>query len=493
MGRVLGLVAPLMLSLAASPSWGAIGVSPVTDTRAPRAHQALVWQRALLPGADAAWSLPNRRPARAFSPSASAKLQYVRSNPHRSGDYLRPRECAVESNVTTGPDPSTLAVLALLPARLGGEPTVSKVAQTVPPLQHDPSPADAASAAVAASPVVAANPVVATSLVVATSPVVAVSPIVVPSPAVEASPTVAANPESAPASVADASSVPAPELSIGRLDIKELDRELAERFVRLKLTSAAALVVDQQEGNLLFAKNPDAVRSIASITKLMTAMVALDAGLPLDERLTVQAADVRIAKGKQSRLKVGVSLTRREMFKLALMSSENRAAAALARTYPGGLPAFVEAMNRKADSLGMVDSRFVEPTGLDSNNVSTAHDLALMVNAAYAYALIRESTTSDLHEVPAPGRRNHRAVMYHNSNRLVRDSEWDVGLSKTGYIGKAGRCLAMQATIAAKPVIIVLLDSLGKVARVADANRIKRWLEGPDVTVAGAVRNKPRM
>jgi D-alanyl-D-alanine endopeptidase (penicillin-binding protein 7) len=181
------------------------------------------------------------------------------------------------------------------------------------------------------------------------------------------------------------------------------------------------------------------------------------------------------------------------MFKLALMSSENRAAAALARTYPGGLPAFVEAMNRKADSLGMVDSRFVEPTGLDSNNVSTAHDLALMVNAAYAYALIRESTTSDLHEVPGPGRRNHRAVTYHNSNRLVRDSEWDVGLSKTGYIGKAGRCLVMQATIAAKPVIIVLLDSLGKVARVADANRIKRWLEGPDVTAAGAVRNKPRM
>jgi D-alanyl-D-alanine endopeptidase (penicillin-binding protein 7) len=202
---------------------------------------------------------------------------------------------------------------------------------------------------------------------------------------------------------------------------------------------------------------------------------------------------VRIAKGKASRLKVGVSLTRREMFKLALMSSENRAAAALARTYPGGLPAFVEAMNRKADSLGMVDSRFVEPTGLDSNNVSTAHDLAVMVNAAYAYPLIREATTSDLHEVSAPGRRNRRAVMYHNSNRLVRDSEWDVGLSKTGYIGKAGRCLVMQATIAAKPVIIVLLDSLGKVARVADANRIKRWLEGPDVTVAGAVRNKPRM
>jgi D-alanyl-D-alanine endopeptidase (penicillin-binding protein 7) len=280
---------------------------------------------------------------------------------------------------------------------------------------------------------------------------------------------------------------------VTKLDIKEPDQESAQRFVRLRLTSAAALVVDQQEGNLLFAKNPDAVRSIASITKLMTAMVALDAGLPLDERLTVQAADVRIAKGKESRLRVGVTLTRREVFKLALMSSENRAAAALARTYPGGLPAFVEAMNRKAGALGMIDSHFVEPTGLDSNNVSTAHDLALMVNAAYAYPLIREATTSDLHEVPPPDRRHHRAVTYHNSNRLVRDSEWDVGLSKTGYIGKAGRCLVMQATIAAKPVIIVLLDSLGKVARVADANRIKHWLERPDVAVAGTMRNKPRM
>jgi D-alanyl-D-alanine endopeptidase (penicillin-binding protein 7) len=322
--------------------------------------------------------------------------------------------------------------------------------------------------------------------VVIPSPAPAVTPSPAPvdaaAPAVEASPPVEAN-------VAGAATT----VSVTKLDIKEVDQESAQRFVRLRLTSAAALVVDQQEGNLLFAKNPDAVRSIASITKLMTAMVALDAGLPLDERLTVQAADVRIAKGKESRLRVGVSLTRREVFKLALMSSENRAAAALARTYPGGLPAFVEAMNRKADSLGMVDSRFVEPTGLDSNNVSTAHDLALMVNAAYAYPLIREATTSDLHEVPAPDRHHRRAVTYHNSNRLVRDSDWDVGLSKTGYIGKAGRCLVMQATIAAKPVIIVLLDSLGKVARVADANRIKHWLERTDAPLPVRTRDRPRL
>jgi D-alanyl-D-alanine endopeptidase (penicillin-binding protein 7) len=317
----------------------------------------------------------------------------------------------------------------------------------------------------------------------------------IPRPETAPAPTVAnlniKQPEPVPVSV------PRPEIaaeaSIAKLDIKQLDQDSARRLARLRLTSAAALVVDQEEGNLLYAKNPDAVRSIASITKLMTAMVALDAGLPLDEYLTVQTADVWIAKGKESRLKVGVSLTRREMLKLALMSSENRAAAALARTYPGGPTAFVEAMNRKAESLGMTDTQFLEPTGLDARNVSTAHDLALMVNAAYGYPLIREFTTSDLHEVPAAGRRHPQAVTYHNSNRLVRDSQWDVGLSKTGYIGKAGRCLVMQATIAAKPVIIVLLDSLGKVARVADANRIKRWLEGPEVASSVTRQDKPRM
>ena len=370
--------------------------------------------------------------------------------------------------MATGPDVSTLEMLARLPARLADGPPASRVAEAAQPAKP------------AASPVVDASPVAVASQVVDASP----APVVDAAPSVvEVSPVVGAD-------VAE----PATVVSVTKLDIKQPDQESAQRFVRLRLTSAAALVVDQQEGNLLFAKNPDAVRSIASITKLMTAMVALDAGLPLDERLTVQSADVRISKGKESRLRVGVSLTRREMFKLALMSSENRAAAALARTYPGGLPAFVEAMNSKADALGMTDTRFLEPTGLDSGNVSTAHDLALMVNAAYAYPLIREFTTSDLHEVPTRDRRHHRTgVTYRNSNRLVRDTDWDVGLSKTGYIGKAGRCLVMQATIAAKPVIIVLLDSLGKVSRVADANRIKHWLEGPGVATPLIVRNKPRM
>jgi D-alanyl-D-alanine endopeptidase (penicillin-binding protein 7) len=340
-----------------------------------------------------------------------------------------------------------LEVLAQLSARAAEETSVSQVAEVVTPPRPDPIP------------------------------VVVVA---------------AARPEPLP--VVDARLVPTPVAPVSKLDIKEPDRELAERFVRLRLTSAAALVVDQEEGNLLYAKNPDAVRSIASITKLMTAMVALDAALPLDDRLTVQPADVRISKGKESRLKVGVSLTRREMLKLALMSSENRAAAAVARTYPGGTTALVEAMNQKAQALGMTDTHFLEPTGLDARNVSTAHDLALMVNAAYGYPLIREFTTSDLHEVPAADRRHRSAVTYYyNSNRLVRDSEWDVGLSKTGYIGKAGRCLVMQATIAAKPVIIVLLDSLGKVSRVADANRIKHWLEGPDLAMPARMRDKPHM
>jgi serine-type D-Ala-D-Ala endopeptidase (penicillin-binding protein 7) len=472
MGRFLGLSAPLMLSLTVWPSLAATGVSPAPDTDAFRTgSQAVVWQRALLPSAGAPWNMPSHHHLRGSSPNATTpgKLTHVRVKPRSAVDYLRPRECAVESDISAGLDATTVNLLAQLPARdADGTPPTPKVpsaepSRPIPPVVH-------------ASPVAVASPVVAASP--DSGPIIDAA-----SPVVDAKPTVDAN-----------AAEGAPAVNITTLEIKEPDQELAKRFVRLRLTSAAALVVDQQEGNLLFAKNPDAVRSIASITKLMTAMVALDAGLPLDERLTVQAADVRIAKGKESRLKVGVSLTRREMFKLALMSSENRAAAVLARTYPGGLPAFVEAMNRKADALGMTDTQFVEPTGLDSNNVSTAHDLALMVNAAYAYPLIREATTSDLHEVPTPDRRHHRAVTYRNSNRLVRDSEWDVGLSKTGYIGKAGRCLVMQATIAAKPVIIVLLDSLGKVARVADANRIKHWLEGPQLAMSGATRNsKPRM
>lgn len=248
----------------------------------------------------------------------------------------------------------------------------------------------------------------------------------------------------------------------------------------LKLRSAAALVVSQDKGQLLYAKNTDAVMPIASITKLMTAMVVLDAGLPLDEAITIDQADVDVLKGTRSRLKVGVVLTRRELLKLALMASENRAAASLARSYPGGLQTFVRAMNQKARDLGMRDTRFLDSTGLNPGNVSTAHDLALMVYAGYQYSLIREFTTSDSHSIAFAGRRFHRTVAFRNSNGLVRSHEWEIGLSKTGYINEAGRCLVMQATIATKPVIIVLLDSWGKLTRIADANRIKRWVERLD-------------
>jgi serine-type D-Ala-D-Ala endopeptidase (penicillin-binding protein 7) len=262
-----------------------------------------------------------------------------------------------------------------------------------------------------------------------------------------------------------------------KLGFTEPDQGVASRQRELKLRSAAALVLEVGDGQLLYAKNTDAVMPIASITKLMTAMVVLDANLPLDESITIQPADVDTLKGTRSRLKVGMTLTRRELLKLALMASENRAAAALARNYPGGIQAFIPAMNQKASDLGMPDTHFLDATGLNPGNVSTAHDLAMMVNAGYQYSLIREFTTSDSHRIALTDRRYHRFVAFRNSNGLVRSGHWDIGLSKTGYISEAGRCLVMQATIAAKPVIIVLLDSWGKLSRIADANRIKQWVE----------------
>jgi serine-type D-Ala-D-Ala endopeptidase (penicillin-binding protein 7) len=244
-----------------------------------------------------------------------------------------------------------------------------------------------------------------------------------------------------------------------------------------KLRSSAVLVVDQEQGEAIYGKNVGAVQPIASITKLMTAMVVLDAKLPLDESLEIVHDDLDFVKGTHSRLQLGTVLTRGEMLKLALMASENRAAAALGRNYPGGIGAFVEAMNRKAAELGMTDSRFVDSTGLNPQNVSTAMDLVKLVEAGYNYPVIRDFTTSESHIVEVEGRSRSRLVSFSNSNRLVRSSSWDIGLSKTGYISEAGRCLVMQAKISARPVIIVLLDSWGKLSRIADANRIKHWVE----------------
>jgi D-alanyl-D-alanine endopeptidase (penicillin-binding protein 7) len=266
----------------------------------------------------------------------------------------------------------------------------------------------------------------------------------------------------------------------------------AARIVRgPRLTSVAALVVDQKDGRLLYAKNPDLVRPIASITKLMTAMVVLDSGLPLDEAITLDVPDVGALTTRRSRLRPGMTFTRGELLKLALMASENPAAAALAHSYPGGMQMFVNAMNDKARAIGMRNTRFLDPTGLTPSNVATPFDLALMVNAAYAYPEIREFTTSGSHSLALEGK-HHRTTLaaFYNSNRLVRSADWSIGLSKTGFINEAGRCLVMQATIAQQPVIIVLLDASGKIARIGDANRIKHWLEGGAVSERAAAAKR---
>lgn len=241
----------------------------------------------------------------------------------------------------------------------------------------------------------------------------------------------------------------------------------------LMLYSASALVIDQETGLPLLEKQSDTVVPIASISKLMTAMVVLDAKLDLNEVIAIGEDDVDGLKGTRSRLQVGTTMSRETAMLLALMSSENRAAHALGRHYPGGLPAFVKAMNQKAQALGMVSSRFEEPTGLSSNNVSTAKDLARMVAAAARYPDIRRFSTTEEARVDLNGHIRD----FHNTNALVRSDTWEIGVSKTGYISEAGRCLVMQARVADKPVVIVLLDSAGKMTRVGDAMRIKRWME----------------
>ena len=239
------------------------------------------------------------------------------------------------------------------------------------------------------------------------------------------------------------------------------------------LRSAVALVQDANSGETLIAKNQGVILPIASITKLMTAMVILDAGVNLDQRVAISGDDYDYVKGTRSRLRPGTVLTRDELLLLALMSSENRAAASLARTYPGGTAVFVAAMNAKAAALGMNDTRFVDATGLSSANVSSARDLARLVGAAHEYPLIRQYSTRESASVQSLGRK----LDYRNTNGLVRNAKWDIDLQKTGYISEAGRCLVMRVRMASREVIVVLLDSWGKFSRVGDANRIKKWLE----------------
>lgn len=240
----------------------------------------------------------------------------------------------------------------------------------------------------------------------------------------------------------------------------------------LDLKSSVALVLDQDTQEVLFAKNSEAVLPIASLTKLMTALVVIEAGQPLEETLTIATADIDTEKGSRSRLAVGTRLSRGEMLHLALMSSENRAANALGRHYPGGLRPFVAAMNRKAHELGMGDTRFVEPTGLSSRNQSSARDLAVLVKASYGHPVIRELSTSHEHLV-AIGQRH---LQFRNTNGLVFNPSWEIGLQKTGYIAEAGRCLVMQAELAGRKLIMVFLDSAGKYSRLGDAERVRRWL-----------------
>jgi len=244
---------------------------------------------------------------------------------------------------------------------------------------------------------------------------------------------------------------------------------------KLKLQSASALVYDASANTPIYSKAAQEVTPIASLTKLMTAMVTLDAGLPLDERISIGIEDIDFLKGSSSRLRLGIELSREEMLRLALMASENRAASSLARHFPGGTSAFVAAMNAKAKLLGLDHTSFVEPTGLSSQNVSTAGDLATMVAAAATYPLIREFSTTQSHYVSVEP--TGQIVGFNNTNGLVKSPQWDIQLSKTGYIREAGRCLVMVANIASKPFVIVLLDSLGKYSRVADAVRVKHWLE----------------
>lgn len=241
----------------------------------------------------------------------------------------------------------------------------------------------------------------------------------------------------------------------------------------LSLKSNVALVIDQKTSQVIFEKNSSVPLPIASLTKLMTAMVVVEAHQDMDEMLEVTADDIDHEKNSSSRLRVGSRLSRANMLHIALMSSENRAASALGRNYPGGLPAVVAAMNAKAKSLGMFDTHYVEPTGLSSQNVASARDLAKLVTAAYKKPIIREYSTDTTYAVNPGG----YVLQYMSSNRLVRNSTWDIGLQKTGYISEAGHCLVMQAEIENRPVVMVFLDSKGKYSRFADANRVRRWVE----------------
>ena len=243
----------------------------------------------------------------------------------------------------------------------------------------------------------------------------------------------------------------------------------------LHLASSTAVILDAQTGQVLYAKDAETIRPIASITKLMTAMVVLDSNLPMDEMLTISKDDIDRLKGSYSRLRIGTRQSRGEMLRLALMSSENRAASALGRHYPGGLQAFVDAMNKKAREIGMLKAHFSDSTGLSAENTASAADLARMVQTASSYPLIRSYSTTSTQTVRFP--KPTYTLNFANTNRLVRGGKWDIELSKTGYTKEAGRCLVMKTHVGERPVVMVLLNSQGKLTPLGDAGRVKRWIE----------------
>ena len=270
-----------------------------------------------------------------------------------------------------------------------------------------------------------------------------------------------------------------PRLSFGQL------AGLGHTEDALDLKSNAALVIDQDTREVLFSKNDHVVLPIASLTKLMTGLIVSEARLPNEELITITQDDVDTEKHSRSRLMVGSALSRGELLHLALMSSENRAAHALGRTYPGGLATFVSVMNAKAKLLGMKDTRYVEPTGLSSNNQSSAQDLALLVNAASADATVRELSTSPNYQVEV----GNRVLQFNTTNRLVRNPDWEIGVQKTGFINEAGQCLVMQTKIAGRKLIMVFLDSTGKLSRIGDAERVRRWVEATHLLAPSARQN----
>ena len=242
----------------------------------------------------------------------------------------------------------------------------------------------------------------------------------------------------------------------------------------LKVRSLKAIVVNQDSGEVIYQKNADSKASIASLTKLMTAMVVLDSGSDLSKKIKITKADIDRVKKTTSRLPIGTELSRYELLKAALISSDNRAAFALSRSYPSGRKGFINAMNVKAIQLDMQKSQFRDPTGLDKGNISTAKDLLKLVRAAYQYSLIRELTTSPSENIKIGKRRS--GINFNNTNPLVRKGVWDIGLSKTGFIRESGRCLVLQTVINEEPIIIILLNSYGKLTRFADVKRIKNWM-----------------